>query len=288
MNILEYFKTNNIKKVFKNLEKADCVLIGAGSGLSAAAGIDYTDTKSFAKDFPQLTKKGFSCHYELMGYTNWSKEEQWAYLATNVNHVRFQLPPSPIYKKLFDLVKNKDYFVITSNVDGMFYKSGFDENRIFTPQGDYARYQCCTPCTNETWPIKPVIDKIVQNIDYNTLKVTNPELIPRCPNCGGHVYLNVRGGSWFVEERYMKKGEEYLRWIQESFNKKLFVMEFGVGFNTPSVIRWPFETIVKKHPNVKFLRVNKDYPQVPPEIKYESISIKDNAKNVIVNMEEYL
>lgn len=284
----ESFKENDIKYIAECIRKADRVLIGAGAGLSAAAGIDYGDTQIFAKPFPQMVRKGFGCQYELIGYDDWSEKEEWAYWTTHVNYVRFQFPPSPLYTTLLDIVADKNYFIITTNVDAMFYKTGFDAEHIFTPQGDYARLQCVKPCTTETWPTKDVIDKIIPNIDQDEFIVKDSVLIPHCPRCGGRVFLNVHLDSGYNHEPYREQSYKYQKWMQEATNKKLVILELGVGYNSPRVIRWPFERIVQRLPKVQFVRINEKNPEVPESIKDRSLSIKNDIKGVLPALRAYI
>ena len=278
----------DIETCLEYLRDADCVLIGAGAGLSMDAGIDYTDQVSFRKRFPALAQRGFRMKAELIGYTDWSPELQWGYLALHVNEVRFEAQPHPVYGRLYDLVGNKDYFVITSNVDGMFPKSGFSEERLFTPQGDYAKLQCQTPCQNDTWPSKPVIDRILPSVDPVTQEVTDPRVIPRCPHCGGAVFLNVRAGHWFVEDPYVEQAERFTAWVKSAQESRLLVIEIGAGFNTPVVVRWPMERIVCQHPRAHLVRVNLDHNEVPREIAKRSISIRCSAMVAITAIWEAL
>lgn len=275
------FSDHDIQRCCELLHNAQAVLIAAGAGLPVEAGIDYMDTESFARDFPGMVKLGFRRRAELMGYSAWSPELKWGYLAANVNQVRFQASPHPAYHRLLDLVREKDYFVITSNVDGMFAKNGFDENLVFTPQGDYALMQCQTPCSNAVWPTKPVIDRILPRIDPTTQRVTDSSVLPRCPNCGGDVIMNVRGGHWFIEDPYREQAERFYRWLGDRRDRNLLVLEIGAGFNTPSVIRWPMERIVHTHPHAHLIRVNLQHPQVPEEIAARSVALRDRAMQVI-------
>jgi len=275
---------DNNKEILKCcnlLRDSDKVLLGAGAGLSADAGIDYMDRESFARRFPGLVKRGFRMKAELMGYGGWSPEVQWGYLALHVNDVRFQAPPHPVYGRLLDLVLNKDYFVITSNVDGMFFKNGFIKDRVFTPQGDYAKMQCQTPCRNDTWPTKPIIDRILPTVDPDGQEVTDPSVIPHCPNCGGPVFMNVRGGHWFIEDPYVNQAERFAKWVHRTQEFSLLVLEIGAGFNTPGVIRRPMERIVYTHPNAHLVRVNLHEPHVPLEISNKSISLQCSAMSAI-------
>ncbi len=268
------------------LTQAQYVLVAAGSGLSAAAGINYTDTAYFARHFPGMVCRGFRMQAELMGYSAWHPELKWGYLAANVYQVRFKLGQHPVYQGLLALVEEKNYFAHTSNVDGMFEKNGFDKNRIFTPQGDYAWMQCQTPCSSETWESKPILKRIRPEINPETQEVVNPEVLPRCPNCGGDVMLNVRGGNWFVEEPYVEQAEKYRNWIESSWAKRLLIVEIGAGFNTPGVIRWPNEQLVLNHPDANLIRIDLAQPGVPKEIRNKSVTIKNDAMKVISALRE--
>ena len=275
------FDDHDIQRCRDLLRQANAVLIAAGAGLAVEAGIDYMDTKSFARDFPGMVKLGFHRRAELMGYSDWSPELKWGYLAANVNQVRFQVPPHPVYARLLELVREKDYFVVTSNVDGLFTKNGFAEDRLFTPQGDYALMQCQTPCSNAVWPSWPVIERILPKIDPATQKVTDSSVLPRCPNCGEDVIMNVRGGYWFIEDPYREQAGRLDQWLDNNRERDLLVLEIGAGFNTPSVIRWPMERIVHAHPRAHLIRVNLQYPQVPREIAGKSISLQGPAMGAV-------
>lgn len=269
------------KQIAQLLHEADFVLIGAGAGLSAAAGLDYTDTALFERLFPGLAKKGFRCFYDLFGYTAWSEAEKWGYLATQVNYVRFQPNHHPIYPQLHDLVKDKNYFVMTSNADGMFLRNKFDPDRLYTPQGTYDRMQCLAPCWRETWQSKPIIDQILPTIDPQTHVVTDLSVIPTCPNCGENVFLNVRGGEWFIDDPYQVGYDRLIDWLRVATKKKLLILEIGVGFNTPSVIRWPLEQITYQSNNANFVRINTHYPQVSNEISEKAVSLTSDAFDAI-------
>jgi NAD-dependent SIR2 family protein deacetylase len=257
------------------------VLIGAGAGLSADAGNDYMDKNKFLKNYPELVALGFQFKAQLMGIHLLPPEFEWSYLARHINEARFQPPPQFVYTKLYDLIQAKDYFVITSNVDWLFVKNGFAKDRIYTPQGDYARLQCLKPCSNATWPTKPVIEKILPNLDIKTKKIKDVKLIPKCPNCGGPVFMNVRGGNWFIEAPYKSQAKRFHNWVRNVKNSTLLIIEIGAGFNTPGVVRWPMEQIVFTHNKSHMIRVNLYYPHVPDEIANRSIKFKNKAIDVI-------
>jgi NAD-dependent SIR2 family protein deacetylase len=272
---------DTVARIAEKLRRADHVLIGAGAGMSADAGIDYADEEYFARRFPAMLQYGLRCQYQTIGFQDWSEAVQWGFLADHVNAVRFESQPQPNYTQLRSLLEGKDYFVITSNVDGMFAKSGFDASRIYTPQGSYAHYQCLEPCTNQTWPFKPLIDRILPMIDPATQAITDPGLIPRCPNCGGPAFLNVRGGDWFIEEPQATQRQRYIDWVNASQDGTLLLVEIGSGFNTPGVIRWPMEQITDWHEEAYLVRVNADYPQVPVKLADRATALQARGRDVI-------
>jgi len=271
----------DVEKTVEWIRSADSILIGAGAGLSADAGADYGDTQLFARNYPGMVKRGFHKKLELIGYTGWSEALKWGYLAQHVNEVRFQATKHPIYEQLLDIVRDKDYFVITTNVDAMFVKNGFDTSNIYTPQGDYAMLQCEAPCTREVWPIKPFVDAILPVIDHRTQEVTDPSVIPRCPNCGGPVFMNVRGGDWFIDEPYLDQAEKYHAWVESKKESHVVLIEIGAGFNTPVWIRWPMEEITYQYPAAKLIRINLLQPDTPSEIAAKSIKFKEKAVTAI-------
>lgn len=217
-----------IDAIARALPGSECVLIGAGAGLSAAAGVDYTDTVAFARVFPQWAERGHRMQYEFVGVHDWAEPAKWAYWATHLNYVFYQFPPSPLYRKLHAIVRDKDFYAITSNADGLFVKSGFEADRVFQAQGNYERLRCTMSCTRETWDTKPFIDRILSRIDYESLQVADPSVLPTCPYCGAPLFVAFR-----AREEYAQQAELYHGWVERTLDKKLVVMEIGVGFNTP-------------------------------------------------------
>lgn len=268
------------------LAESSHVLIGAGAGLSAAAGIDYTDEAAFARQYPALVKKGFRASYELIGYHEWTPAEHWGYWATHVHDARFTTRHDPVYRQLLEVVRDKACFVVTSNVDALFARNGFDEARIYTPQGDFAHMHCTRPCSRAVWPSEPIIDRILPTIDPVTLTVTDPDVIPTCPRCGGPVFLNVRQDASFSEEPYEPQRERANAWLGDIGDEPLLVLEIGAGFNTPSVIRWPMERIAWTSPRARFVRINPMHPDVPEEIAGRSISLAADAATAIAAIRE--
>jgi len=159
-------------------------------------------------------------------------------------------------------VAPEDHFVLTSNADGMFEQNGFDTGKIYTAQGDYSRFQCLSRCTEQVWPARPFIDRALPQIDPLTMEIADPDAIPMCPNCGGQVVMNVRGGGWFIETPHMESAKRFQEFVARSRGRKLVILEIGAGFNTPSVVRFRCEAIAKQNPSSKFIRINATHPEL--------------------------
>lgn len=171
------------------------------------------------------------------------------------------------------MIGKRDHFVVTSNVDGLFARNGFDEDRIFTPQGDYALMQCRRACTQETWPSHPPIERAIAAIDPATFTITDPNAIPACPRCGGSTFMNVRADEYFIEVPYEAQADRFGTWVREALGGRLLVIEVGAGFNTPSVIRWRLERIVDAAQDARFVRINPQYPHVQAAFASRAASV---------------
>lgn len=270
-----------IKTCKRLLDECDAVLIGAGAGLTAAAGISYTDKKKFAELFPAWVKKGFSMQYQLMGYTNWSQAEQWGYYTIHLGYVYFEQTTNPLYQKLRKVIGEKDYFVMTSNVDEFFHKNGFDRERIYSPQGSYGKIQCTIPCSDKVWDMKPYFDKMRQALHPTEQYITDEACIPKCPNCGSPMFINARIDHSFIDKPYRIERTRLEAWLNRLRNQKLLLLELGSGYNTPVVIRMPMESIASSFNNSSFIRVNAEHAQVPDSIKHKSISVNGDIANFI-------
>lgn len=274
---------SKIKQCVELLQSADAILIGAGAGLTAAAGISYTDKEAFSKLFPAWVKKGFSMQYQLMGYTNWTQAEQWGYYTVHLNYVYFQQGSNALYEKLCGMVEQKDYFVMTSNVDQLFHKSGFSNKRIYSPQGNYGKIQCTVPCSDTVWDIKPYVEKMQQCLHPREQVITDPAAIPKCPNCGSNMFINARADHSFIETPYHVEQERLVAWLERLAKRETVLLELGAGYNTPTVIRVPMERITASLRNATLIRVNLEYAEVPEVLKNKSISVRGDIQEFILN-----
>ena len=264
------------------IEASESVLVGAGAGLSADAGIDYTDEASFARNYPELVKLGYRNKLMMMGATHLPPELLLGYYFSHVAEVRFGAADLPIYRTLLRLVDKKDAFVLTTNVDALFVRHGFPAERTFTPQGDYGFYQCLTPCSQDIYPLEPVLEEYLPLIDKQTGSLPKGRY-PVCSHCGGKIHLNVRAGSWFIEKPWMEGAERLDRWIRNLVNgsKRLLVIDIGSGFHTPMWVRWPCEQLAEQIPGAHLVRINLDHPEAPPYLKRNSLSFRAKASEVL-------
>jgi hypothetical protein len=253
------------------LDEADRVLVAAGAGLSAAAGYDYADTERFAELFPALHRKGLWARYQLIGLPL-PPRLMWGYWSVHVNDIRFGPAPNPLYQRLRALVGQHENFVLTSNVDGLFARNGFEN--VWSPQGDYGRYQCETPCTRETWDSRPIIEAALKTYDEESGEAS---AVPSCPRCGGPVFLNVHKGPEYVPDHYVPDGQRLREWLSGA--DRLLVVEIGAGFSTPSVIRWPVESLVRGVPGARLVRINRDDAEVPDDL--EALALQADVTEVL-------
>lgn len=271
--------SKNIERLKDALANADSVIIGAGAGLSTSAGFVY-DGERFKKYFSDFGKKygfkdmysGAFCRYE-------TREEHWAYWSRFVYVNRYMNAPKPVYNELFELVKDKDYFVITTNVDHCFQKAGFDKKRLFYIQGDYGLFQCVVPCCQETFDNEEAIIKMVGQQEDMRIPT---ELIPKCPHCGKPVTMNLRSDNKFVEdEGWHIAAERYSDFLRTRRNQRVLYLELGVGYNTPVIIKYPFWQMTRQNPDATYACINYGEAVCPSDIEKQSICIDDDIWKVL-------
>lgn len=271
--------SDNIEKLKEKICTADAVVIGAGAGLSTSAGFTYSGER-FEKYFSDFRQKyGFEDMYSGGFYPYQTPEEYWAYWSRYIFVNRYQDAPKPIYENLLKLVADKDYFVITTNVDHCFQKAGFDKKRLFYTQGDYGLFQCSEPCCRETFDNEAVVLEMLKQ--QKDMKIPT-ELLPVCPHCGKPLTMNLRSDDKFVEdEGWHRAAERYQNFLRTRANEKILFLELGVGYNTPVIIKYPFWQMTAKNPNATYACVNNGQAICPPEIRHKSICINDYISNII-------
>lgn len=270
--------SDSIQRLRKAIDEADAIVIGAGAGLSTSAGFTYSGER-FEKYFSDFGEKyGFEDMYTGGFYPYETPEEMWAYWSRYIFINRYMDAPKPVYENLFELVKDKDYFVITTNVDHCFQKAGFDKERLFYTQGDYGLFQCSEPCT----PVTYDNEEMVRNMMEQQADMRIPsELIPKCPNCGKPLTMNLRSDDKFVEdEGWDRAAERYNEFLRTRTGKILF-LELGVGYNTPTIIKVPFWQMTMNNPDATYACVNFGEALYPEEIQDQAIGIDADIGKVI-------
>ena len=271
--------SESMERLKAALQDCDAVVIGAGSGLSTAAGFTYNGER-FEKYFSDFAAKyGIKDMYSGGFYPFATPEEHWAYWSRYIYINRYQDAPKPVYNDLLKLVADKDSFVITTNVDHCFQKAGFDKKRLFYTQGDYGLFQCSEPCCQETFENEATIREMVTR--QEDMKIPT-ELLPVCPHCGKPLTMNLHSDDKFVEdEGWHRAAERYENFLRTREGGKILFLELGVGYNTPVIIKYPFWQMTAKNPNAIYACINHGQAVCPQEIKKQSICIDTDIGSII-------
>jgi NAD-dependent SIR2 family protein deacetylase len=251
---------SRIARLRELLNDADAILIGAGAGFSSAAGLEYSGPR-FTENFHDfIAKYGVQDMYSATFYDYPSEEERWAYWAHHVLVNRYGADGIELHRTLYELVADKPHFVITTNVDAIFAKAGFAEKRIFAVQGDYGLNQCSVGCHDTLYPNEDLVRKMVA--ETKDCKVPK-KLVPHCPVCGGTMDVHVHKDQYFVQGTEWEQAcDRYNEFVKQALQDgSLLLLELGVGYNTPSIIRYPFERITAKFRQTNLVRMNRDYPE---------------------------
>lgn len=276
MNASYHSRLNSLRQIIRN---AETVLIGGGAGLSASAGLSYSGERftSLFSDF--ISRYGLTDMYSAGFYPFPTQEEKWAYWSRHIKVNRYDPGPGQVYGDLLELVKGKALFVITTNVDAQFEKAGFGEERIFAVQGDYGKLQCAKACHQTLYDNEDMVRQMVtEQIDCRIPST----LIPRCPRCGGPMEPNLRKDQFFVEDdAWHRANGRYQQFLEALDEKPLVLFELGVGYNTPTIIKHPFERITAQHDNATLVRVNKDFPEVSRTNQERTIAFAQDIAEVV-------
>lgn len=271
--------SNLFQKLKNALNSADAIVIGAGAGLSTSAGFTY-DGARFRQHFSDFEEKyGFHDMYSGGFYPYETLEEHWAYWSRYIYLNRYTDPPKSTYQDLLELVKDRDYFVITTNVDHCFQKAGFDKKRLFYTQGDYGLFQCSGPCRQETFENEDIIGKMLKQ--QKNMRIPS-ELLPLCPRCGRPMTMNLRSDNTFVEdEGWHMAAERYEKFLRTRKNLRVLFLELGVGYNTPVIIKYPFWQMTAENPRAVYACVNYGEAGAPKEIAARSICLNGDIGAVL-------
>ena len=304
--VFEHIRKSNIQasdidRLRRAIHDADAVLIGAGAGLSTAAGFVYAGErfKRYFSDFEE--RYGFHDMYSGGFYPYDTQEEFWAYWSRYIWVNRYMDAPKPVYDDLFSVVRNKDYFVLTTNVDHCFQKAGFDRKRLFYTQGDYGLFQCSEPCCKETWDNEAMVRDMVLAQGFvigagNALIVPGgirsamaipTELLPKCPHCGKPLTMNLRSDDRFVEDAgWHAAAKRYLDFTEAHSEDHILYLEIGVGWNTPGIIKFNFWNRANENPNATYACLNYDNARIPRELADRGIGIAGDSAQVIEALTE--
>lgn len=268
-----------IERLKHKIETADGIVIGAGAGLSTSAGLNHSGER-FDRYFADFKEKyGIRDIYSGGFYPFGSMEEYWAWWSRHIWWNRYQTETNNTYPDLLSLVKDKDYFVITTNVDHQFQRNGFDKKRLFYTQGDYGLFQCSKPCHQKTYENREIIEKMVWQQEAMAVPT---ELIPHCPVCGERMTVNLRCDDTFVQdEGWYSAKQRYDDFIREHENLHMLYLELGVGGNTPGIIKFPFWQMTYANPNADYICINLSEAYIPAEIKKQSICIAGDVGEIL-------
>lgn len=271
-----------IETLKSEINSADSIIIGAGAGLSTAAGFTYSGER-FEKYFSDFIEKyGFKNMYEGGFYPFDSIEEHWAYWSRYIYVNRYMDIDNGTYKRLFELVKDKDYFVLTTNVDHQFQKAGFDKERLFYTQGDYGLFQCSKPCCQKTWDNEDMIIPMLGSQENMRIPT---EFIPKCPRCGKPMTMNLRSDNKFVEDSgWHKAARRYEKYLRAHNGQHILFLELGVGMNTPGIIKFPFWRMTFQNPNAFYACLNSGESYAPKEIEDRAVCIDSDIAEIFANL----
>lgn len=268
-----------IDRLKNEIETADAIVIGAGSGLSTAAGFTYSGER-FEKYFSDFIEKyQFRDMYSGGFYPFESLEEHWAYWSRYIYINHYMDVDNGTYKGFFKLVKDKDYFVLTTNVDHQFQKAGFDKHRLFYTQGDYGLFQCSQPCCQETYDNEACIQDMLKT--QKNMRIPT-ELIPHCPKCGKPMTMNLRADDTFVQDKgWYRAAERYEEFLRRHKNLHILFLELGVGYNTPVIIKYSFWQMTVKNSKAVYACVNFGEAFCPKQIQSQAICINIDIHNFL-------
>ena len=260
-----------IERLSAALQDADAVLIGAGAGLSTAAGLTYSGER-FQKHFADFAAKyGIRDMYSGGFYPFPSPEEHWAWWSRHILVNRYDVPAGKPYLDLLRLIQGRDYFVLTTNVDHQFQLAGFDKARLFYMQGDYGLWQCAKPCHQRTYDNEQAVRQMVSM--QRNMRIPS-ELVPRCPVCGAPMTMNLRCDDTFVQDAgWYAAQRRYEDFLKTHENARILLLELGVGFNTPGIIKLPFWRMTAENPKATYACLNLGEAFCPDEIAGQSICI---------------
>lgn len=274
--------SERISRLKQALAEADAVIIGAGAGLSTSAGLTYSGER-FQKNFGDFIRKyGIRDMYSGGFYPFETLEEYWAWWSRHIMINRYEKAPKPVYEELFELVKDRDYFLLTTNVDHQFQLAGFDKKRLFYTQGDYGLWQCSEPCCQKTYDNEEIVRRMVT--EQKDMRIPT-ELVPYCPTCGKPMTMNLRCDNTFVQDKgWYAAAQRYEDFMHRHRGMKSLFLELGVGGNTPVIIKYPFWQMTMQNPRAVYACLNLKDAAAPREIAEQSVCIQGDIGKVLESL----
>lgn len=286
----------SIEQLKHALASAEAVVIGAGAGFSTAAGFSYTGERfqRYFQDF--IDRYGFRDMYSGGFYPFETLGEHWAYWSRYIYVNRYRNPPKDVYQRLYEMVRDRDYFVLTTNVDHCFQKAGFAKERLYYTQGDYGLFQCSSPCHDRTYDNEETVRAMVEAQGFQilpdgslylpegiTLSMEVPEeLVPYCPECDRPMTMNLRADDTFVQdEGWYRAAKRYETFLEAQGDKKVLFLELGVGYNTPGIIKYPFWQMTVRNSKATYACINYGEASCPREIEKQSICVNGDIAEVL-------
>lgn len=273
---------NDLTRLLEAIIESDAIVVGAGAGLSTAAGLTYGGER-FQRYFADFIEaRRFTDMYSAGFYPFETSEERWAYWSRHIWHNRYVDAPKDTYEKLLGLLEGKEYFVLTTNVDHRFQLAGFPKERLFYTQGDYGLWQCSVPCHAQTYDNYETVRHMME--EQRDMRVPS-ELVPRCPKCGAEMSMNLRADSTFVEDAgWHEAARRYRNFAEACCQGKVLYLELGVGMNTPVIIKYPFWQSTLANHQATYACVNYGEAHAPVQIRDRSIVINDDIDAVLTEM----
>ena len=268
-----------VELIREKLQEAQAVVIGAGAGLSTAAGLTYGGER-FRRYFGDFIRKyGMMDMYSAGFYPFETQEEKWAYWSRHIYYNRYDQPAGKTYLDLYRLVRDQPYFVLTTNVDHQFWLSGFDNRRIFATQGDYGLFQCAGACHKTLYDNEAQVREMIAR--QKDCRIPT-ELVPKCPVCGGEMEVNLRCDGNFVEDGAWERASvRYREFLRENMGRRVVFLELGVGMNTPGIIKFPFWQMTARWPQAFYICINLDQAWAPEEIRDRSLCLNGDMGPVL-------
>lgn len=271
--------SEQISRLKNEIKNADAIVIGAGAGMSTSAGLTY-DGERFEKYFSDFHKKyGISDMYSGGFYPYEALEEYWAWWSRHIYINRYDITAGKPYVDLLNIVKDKDYFILTTNVDHQFQIAGFDKKRLFYTQGDYGLWQCSKACHDKTYDNEGTVRLMVKT--QKNMKIPS-DLIPNCPVCGAPMTMNLRCDNSFVQDKgWYAAASRYEDFIRRHKESHILFLELGVGSNTPVIIKYPFWKMTAQNPKSTYVCINYGEAITLDAIKEQSICINKDISAVL-------